>query len=71
MRTWAHNTGLSILAETGPLGLAASGPVLSTAGAHPVLVGFVVAQTLAMAMVSVVALRVRAARMEPALQRAA
>ena len=61
----------TVLMLSGPLGLAASGPVLSTAGAHPVLVGFVATQTLAMAIVSVVALRVRSARMEPALQRVA
>jgi hypothetical protein len=36
-----------------------------------VLVGFAVVQTLAMTTVSVVSLRVRAARAEPALQRAA
>lgn len=58
----------TLLVLSGPLGLAASGPVLSIAGAHPVLVGFVVTQTLAMAMVSVVALRVRGARAEAALE---
>jgi MFS family permease len=61
----------TVLMLSGPLGLAASGPVLSTAGAHPVLVGFVATQMVAMAMVSFVALRVRAIRTEPALQRAA
>jgi MFS family permease len=58
----------TLLVLSGPLGLAASGPVLSIAGAHPVLVGFVVTQTMAMAMVSVVALRVRWARAEAALE---
>jgi hypothetical protein len=61
----------TVLMLSGPLGLATGGPVLSSAGAHPVLDGFVVTQTVAMAMVSFVALRVRAARAEPALQRAA
>jgi MFS family permease len=61
----------AIMMLSGPLGLAGGGPVLSTAGAHPVLVGFAVVQTLAMTTVSVVSLRVRAARPEPALQRAA
>jgi MFS family permease len=61
----------TILMLSGPLGLAGGGPVLSTAGPHPVLVGFAAVQTLAMATVSVVSLRVRAARAEPALQRAA
>jgi hypothetical protein len=56
---------------SGPLGLATGGPVLSSAGAHPVLDGFVAVQTLAMTMVSVVALRERAARAEPALEQAA
>jgi MFS family permease len=60
----------TVLMLSGPLGLAASGPVLSAAGAHPVLVGFVATQTLAMAMVSVVALRVRGARAEAALEAA-
>jgi MFS family permease len=58
----------TVLMLSGPLGLAASGPVLSAAGAHPVLDGFVATQTLAMAMVSVVALRVRGARAEAALE---
>jgi MFS family permease len=62
----------TILMLSGPLGLAAGGPVLSSAGAHPVLVGFAAVQTLAMATVSVAALRVRATRAaEPALGRAA
>jgi hypothetical protein len=56
---------------SGPLGIAGGGPVLSTAGPHPVLVAFAAVQTLAMTTVSVAALRVRAARAEPALQRAA
>jgi MFS family permease len=49
----------TVLMLSGPLGLAASGPVLSSAGAHPVLVGLAAVQTLAMTMVSVVAWRVR------------
>jgi MFS family permease len=61
----------AVLMLSGPLGLAAGGPVLSAAGAHPVLDGFVAVQTLAMAMVSIVALRERAARAEPALEHAA
>jgi predicted MFS family arabinose efflux permease len=45
-----------------PLGLAVAGPVLSTAGARPVLVGFAVTQTAAMTLVSILGLRVRASR---------
>ena len=56
---------------SGPLGLVAGGPVLSTAGPHPVLVGFAAVQTVAMTTVSVASLRVRSARAEPTLQRAA
>jgi len=61
----------TVLMLSGPLGIAGGGPVLSTAGPHPVLVGFAAVQTLAMTAVSVVSLRVRAAHAEPALQRAA
>ena len=62
----------ALMMLSGPLGLVAGGPVLSSAGAHPVLDGFVAVQTLAMAMVSFAALRVRAARAaEPALEQAA
>ena len=61
----------TVLVLSGPLGLATSGPVLSSAGAHPVLVGFAAVQTLAMTIVSVVALRERAAAAEPALEQAA
>jgi hypothetical protein len=38
--------------------------VLDSAGAHPVLVGFAAVQTVAMAMVSVIGLKVRATRLE-------
>jgi len=58
----------AVLMLSGPLGLAASGPVLDAAGAHPVLVGFAAVQTAAMALCSVAALRVRAMRREPALE---
>jgi MFS family permease len=62
----------TVLMLSGPLGLATGGPVLSSAGAHPALDGFVAVQTLAMTLVSVVALRERAARAaEPALEPAA
>jgi MFS family permease len=60
----------AVLMLSGPLGLAAAGPVLDAAGAHPVLVGFAAVQTAAMALCSVAALRVRAARAEPALESA-
>jgi hypothetical protein len=60
----------TVLMLSGPLGLAAAGPVLEAAGARPVLDGFAAVQLLAMALVSVVALRVRAARLEPALDSA-
>lgn len=45
-----------------PLGLLFAGPILSTAGAHPVLIGFAALQTAAMTLVSVVSLRARAER---------
>jgi hypothetical protein len=62
----------TVLMLSGPLGLATGGPVLSSAGPHPALDGFVAVQTLAMTIVSVVALRARAARAaEPALEQAA
>jgi predicted MFS family arabinose efflux permease len=54
-----------------PLGLAFAGPLLSTAGAHPVLVGFAVTQTAAMALVSILGLRVRASRRADAVSVAA
>lgn len=45
-----------------PLGLAFAGPVLSTAGAHPVLVAFAITQTAAMTLLSLTSLRARAGR---------
>ena len=54
-----------------PLGLAFAGPLLSTAGAHSVLVGFAVTQTAAMALVSILGLRVRASRRADAVSVAA
>jgi predicted MFS family arabinose efflux permease len=54
-----------------PLGLAVAGPVLSTAGARPVLVGFAVTQTAAMTLVSILGLRVRASRRADELSLAA
>jgi predicted MFS family arabinose efflux permease len=54
-----------------PLGLAFAGPVLSTAGAHPVLVSFAAVQTAAMALVSWLSLRARAARRAETLEAAA
>jgi MFS family permease len=60
----------AVLMLSGPLGLAASGPVLAAAGAHPVLVGFAAVQTAAMVLCSVASLRARAARREPALESA-
>jgi MFS family permease len=45
-----------------PLGLAFAGPVLSAAGAHPVLIGFAATQTAAMTLVSVMSLRAQAVR---------
>ena len=62
----------AVLILSGPLGLAVGGSVLSSAGPHPVLVGFAAVQMVAMATASVAALRVRAGReAEPALERAA
>lgn len=54
-----------------PLGLAFAGPVLSAAGAHPVLVSFAAIQTAAMALVSWLSVRARAARRAEALEAAA
>ena len=54
----------TVMMLSGPLGLAVAGPVLDSAGAHPVLVGFAAVQTVAMAMVSVIGLKVRATRLE-------
>jgi predicted MFS family arabinose efflux permease len=54
-----------------PLGLAFAGPVLSTAGAHPVLVSFAAIQTAAMALISWLSFRARAARRTAALEAAA
>jgi predicted MFS family arabinose efflux permease len=51
-----------------PLGLAFAGPVLSTAGAHPVLVSFAAIQTVAMALVSALSVRARAARRAEAIE---
>jgi MFS family permease len=52
----------ALMMLSSPLGLAFAGPVLSTAGAHPVLVGFAITQTIAMTLVSILCLRVRATR---------
>ena len=54
-----------------PLGLAFAGPVLSTAGAHPVLVSFAAIQTAAMGLVSWLSVRARAARRAEVLEAAA
>ncbi len=54
-----------------PLGLAFAGPVLSTAGAHPVLVSFAAIQTAAMALISWLSFRARAARRTELLEAAA
>ena len=54
-----------------PLGLAFAGPVLSAAGAHPVLVTFAAIQTGAMALISVLSLRALSARRAEALEAAA
>jgi predicted MFS family arabinose efflux permease len=54
-----------------PLGLAFAGPVLSTAGAHPVLVSFAAIQTGAMALISWLSFRARTARRTAALEAAA
>jgi MFS family permease len=61
----------TVLMLSSPLGLAASGPVLSTAGAHPVLIGFAAVQTAAMTLVSVVSLRARSAARAPGVSRRA
>jgi MFS family permease len=53
----------TVLMLSTPLGLAVSGPVLSTAGPHPVLIGFAAVQTAAMTLVSLVSFRARGARM--------
>ena len=48
-----------------PLGLIIAGPVLSTYGARPVLVGFAAVQTVAMLGVAAASLRARGAVPEP------
>ena len=50
------------------LGLAFAGPVLSAAGAHPVLISFAAIQTAAMALVSVLSLRALASRRAEAVE---
>jgi MFS family permease len=62
-------TGVMMLSV--PLGLAFAGPVLSTAGAHPVLVAFAVIQTAAMTLVSILCFRVRSTRRTTELATAA
>ena len=54
-----------------PLGLAFAGPVLSTSGAHPVLVSFAAIQTAAMALISVLSIRALSARRAATLEAAA
>ena len=48
-----------------PLGLVVAGPVLSTFGARPVLIGFAAVQTVCMLGVAFAALRVRGRVSEP------
>jgi hypothetical protein len=45
-----------------PAGLFVAGPALDAFGAHPVLVGFALVQTVSMAAVAAIGLRARAAR---------
>jgi len=54
-----------------PLALAFAGPVLSAAGAHPVLVAFAAIQTVSMTLISVLSVRARSARRAEALEAAA
>jgi predicted MFS family arabinose efflux permease len=54
-----------------PLGLAFAGPVLSAAGAHPVLVSFAAIQTAAMALVSMLSLRALSSRRAEEIEAAA
>jgi predicted MFS family arabinose efflux permease len=61
----------TLLMLSSPLGLAFAGPVLSAAGAHPVLVAFAAVQTGAMGLVSVLSVRARNARRAEALEAAA
>jgi MFS family permease len=61
----------AVLMLSTPLGLAVAGPVLSVAGAHPVLIGFAVTQLAAMTLVSILSLRVRATRQARQLATAA
>jgi MFS family permease len=68
-RLLTARTAVMMLAA--PVGLAVAGPVLDAAGAHPVLVGLAAVQTVAMAAISVIGFRERAARAEPALEQAA
>jgi MFS family permease len=60
----------TVLMLSTPLGLATSGPVLSSAGPHPVLAGFAAVQTVAMTLISVVSLRARQSEPCPGALRA-
>jgi predicted MFS family arabinose efflux permease len=61
----------TVLMLSSPLGLAFAGPVLSSFGAHPVLVAFAAVQTATMAVVSVLSLRARGAGRTEAVEAAA
>jgi MFS family permease len=61
----------TVLMLSSPLGLAFAGPVLTTAGAHPVLVVFAAVQTGAMTLVSILSMRARASRRAEAFEVAA
>jgi predicted MFS family arabinose efflux permease len=52
----------TIFVVSAPIGLFIAGPALDALGAHPVLVGFALVQTVSMAAVATIGLRARAAR---------
>ena len=67
IRAKAMTANMTIWGLGMPLGLIIAGPVLSTYGARPVLVGFAAVQTVAMFGVAAASLRARAAVPQPQL----
>ena len=65
IRAKAMTANMTIWGLGMPLGLVIAGPVLSTYGARPVLVGFAAVQTVAMLGVAAASLRARGAVPEP------
>jgi hypothetical protein len=62
LRPKAVAAATTIFVVSAPAGLFVAGPALDALGAHPVLVGFALVQTVAMTAVAAIGLRARAAR---------